>query len=97
MQRYVDIGVTEGAQLRVDGREIRVEGREGGHFLGPCLFDRVRADMTIYAEEIFGPVLLLVRAETFSEAIELIAPTLTATARPSSPTTVARRVPSSRK
>jgi malonate-semialdehyde dehydrogenase (acetylating)/methylmalonate-semialdehyde dehydrogenase len=72
VRRYVDIGVGEGAQLRVDGRAIRVEGREGGHFLGPCLFDGVAPGMTIYDEEIFGPVLLVVRTDTFSEAMDLV-------------------------
>jgi malonate-semialdehyde dehydrogenase (acetylating) / methylmalonate-semialdehyde dehydrogenase len=70
--RYVDVGVAEGAQLRVDGRGIDVEGRERGHFLGPCLFDGVQAGMTIYDEEIFGPVLLVVRVQSFPEAMELI-------------------------
>jgi len=70
--RYVDTGTIEGAQLRIDGRGIIVEGREGGHFLGPCLFDGVMAGMTIYDEEIFGPVLLIVRVKTFPEAMDLV-------------------------
>ena len=60
---YVDLGVEEGADLVVDGRALVVEGHENGFFLGPCLFDRVTPNMRIYQEEIFGPVLCLVRAE----------------------------------
>ena len=70
--RYVEAGVSEGAELIVDGRGITVPDHEGGHFLGPCLFDHVRPGMTIYDEEIFGPVLLIVRAERFSQAMSLI-------------------------
>jgi malonate-semialdehyde dehydrogenase (acetylating)/methylmalonate-semialdehyde dehydrogenase len=69
---YVDAGVEEGAELLADGRELVVEGHEGGHFLGPCLFDRVEPRMKVYDEEIFGPVLVLVRAETYQDAIELL-------------------------
>ena len=69
---YVDTGVAEGAELLADGRDVAVDGRPGGHFLGPCLFDRVRPGMTIYDEEIFGPVLLVVRAETYAEALDLV-------------------------
>ena len=69
---YVDTGVRQGAELIVDGRSIRVPGHGAGHFIGPCLFDRVRPGMTIYDEEIFGPVLLVVRAESYAEAIELV-------------------------
>jgi malonate-semialdehyde dehydrogenase (acetylating)/methylmalonate-semialdehyde dehydrogenase len=68
----VDTGVEEGAELIADGRDVHVVDREGGHFLGPCLFDRVRPGMTIYDEEIFGPVLLVVRVGTFAEAVELV-------------------------
>jgi len=70
--RYVESGLAEGAHLRVDGRGVRVEGYERGHFLGPCLFDEVKPGMTVYDEEIFGPVLLLVRVNSFLEAMELI-------------------------
>jgi malonate-semialdehyde dehydrogenase (acetylating)/methylmalonate-semialdehyde dehydrogenase len=69
---YVDRGVAAGASLVVDGRDLVVEGREGGFFLGPCLFDRVTTDMDIYTDEIFGPVLVVLRAETFDEAIAVI-------------------------
>jgi malonate-semialdehyde dehydrogenase (acetylating) / methylmalonate-semialdehyde dehydrogenase len=69
---YVDAGVAEGADLRVDGRGIRVPGHEGGFFLGPCLFDRVEPNMSIYRDEIFGPVLSVVRVDHFEDAIRMI-------------------------
>ncbi len=69
---YIDKGVAEGAELVVDGRGFRLQGFEGGYFVGGTLFDRVRPDMTIYREEIFGPVLSVVRAASFDEAAGLI-------------------------
>jgi malonate-semialdehyde dehydrogenase (acetylating)/methylmalonate-semialdehyde dehydrogenase len=69
---YIRTGLVEGAELVVDGRDFRVAGRENGFFLGPCLFDKVTAAMRIYREEIFGPVLSVVRADTFAEALALI-------------------------
>ena len=69
---YVDTGVAEGATLVVDGRGLAVPGREGGFFLGGCLFDDVKPDMRIYREEIFGPVLSVVRVANFEEALALI-------------------------
>ena len=69
---YVDLGVDEGAELVADGRGLVVPGFEDGFFLGPCLFDRVTADMRIYQEEIFGPVLCVVRAESEEQAMRLI-------------------------
>jgi malonate-semialdehyde dehydrogenase (acetylating)/methylmalonate-semialdehyde dehydrogenase len=69
---YVASGVGEGATLLADGRDLVVEGREGGHFLGPTLFDDVRPGMRIYDEEIFGPVLVVVRAATYPEALALV-------------------------
>ena len=69
---YVDQGVAEGAQLVVDGRGISVNGYENGYFLGPCLFDQVKPGMVIYQEEIFGPVLGVVRVQTLQEAMDLI-------------------------
>ncbi len=69
---YIDAGVAEGAQLVVDGRDVAVAGREGGHFVGPTLFDDVKPGMTIYDEEIFGPVLVVVRAASYPEAIALV-------------------------
>ena len=69
---YVDAGVAEGAQLVVDGRDVKIAGGENGYFLGGCLFDRVRSDMKIYREEIFGPVLSVVRAADYEEAVKLV-------------------------
>jgi malonate-semialdehyde dehydrogenase (acetylating)/methylmalonate-semialdehyde dehydrogenase len=68
---YVDLGVAEGASLVVDGRDLRVPGHDKGFFLGGCLFDHVKPQMRIYREEIFGPVLSVVRAESFDEAVRL--------------------------
>ena len=69
---YVDLGVAEGAQLVVDGRGHRVQGHDGGYFLGPCLFDRVSPAMRIYREEIFGPVLCVVRVPDLASATALV-------------------------
>jgi malonate-semialdehyde dehydrogenase (acetylating)/methylmalonate-semialdehyde dehydrogenase len=69
---YVDLGIGEGAELVVDGRGLKVAGRENGFFLGGCLFDRVRPGMRIYDEEIFGPVLSVVRVPDFAAAVELV-------------------------
>ena len=69
---YVDKGVAEGATLVADGRAIAVAGRPNGFFLGPCLFDHVQPSMTIYKDEIFGPVLSMTRVATYDEAIALV-------------------------
>ncbi len=69
---YVDIGVKEGAKLIVDGRNFKIQGYEKGFYIGGCLFDYVTKDMRIYKEEIFGPVLSVVRAKNFDEALELV-------------------------
>jgi malonate-semialdehyde dehydrogenase (acetylating)/methylmalonate-semialdehyde dehydrogenase len=69
---YVGIGVEEGANLVVDGRDFKVAGHEDGFFMGGCLFDNVKPGMRIYEEEIFGPVLSVVRAESYEEAVTLI-------------------------
>lgn len=69
---YIDTGVREGAQLVTDGRTLKLPGHEGGFFLGGTLFDHVRPDMTIYKEEIFGPVLSCVRVRDLDEAIRLV-------------------------
>lgn len=69
---YVNTGVNEGAHLVLDGRGLKVAGHEKGFYIGPCLFDHVKPDMTIYKEEIFGPVLSIVRVNTFDEAVSLI-------------------------
>ncbi|WP_035830441.1 CoA-acylating methylmalonate-semialdehyde dehydrogenase [Kaistia adipata] len=69
---YIDKGVAEGAKLVVDGRGFKLQGYENGYFVGGTLFDHVKKDMTIYREEIFGPVLAVLRAGSYSEALELI-------------------------
>ena len=69
---YIDTGVKEGAELVVDGRGIKLQGYENGYFVGPTLFDRVKEDMKIYKEEIFGPVLSMVRARDYDHAARLI-------------------------
>jgi malonate-semialdehyde dehydrogenase (acetylating)/methylmalonate-semialdehyde dehydrogenase len=68
---YIDIGVEEGATLAVDGRGFKLQGYENGFYLGGTLFDHVTKDMRIYKEEIFGPVLSVVRAKTYGEALAL--------------------------
>ena len=67
----MEAGVKEGAKLVVDGRGVKVSGHEKGFFLGGCLFDGVTESMRIYKEEIFGPVLCVVRAKDFEEALRL--------------------------
>ncbi|MFB2538738.1 MULTISPECIES: CoA-acylating methylmalonate-semialdehyde dehydrogenase [unclassified Acinetobacter] len=69
---YVEQGIKEGATLVVDGRDLVVEGHENGYFLGPCLFDNVKTGMVIYQEEIFGPVLGIVRVKSLQEAMDMI-------------------------
>ena len=69
---YVDKGVAEGATLVVDGRDHVVDGHEQGYFIGGCLFDNVSADMVVYQEEIFGPVLCVVRVPDYASAVKLI-------------------------
>jgi malonate-semialdehyde dehydrogenase (acetylating)/methylmalonate-semialdehyde dehydrogenase len=71
VSRYVDLGVAEGAELVVDGRNVRLQGYENGFFLGGSLFDRVQPHMQIYREEIFGPALCMVRAETYEAALTM--------------------------
>lgn len=68
---YIDLGVKEGAKLAVDGRGFRMQGYENGYFLGGSLFDDVKPEMRIYKEEIFGPVLSVVRAKTYDEGLSL--------------------------
>jgi malonate-semialdehyde dehydrogenase (acetylating) / methylmalonate-semialdehyde dehydrogenase len=72
VQSYIDKGVAEGAKLLLDGRGLRVPGAEAGYFLGPTLFDEVRTEHAIYREEIFGPVLCIIRASSLAAAVELI-------------------------
>jgi len=69
---YVDRGAQAGATLVVDGRGLTVDGHEDGFFVGPTLFDRVTTDMDIYTDEIFGPVLVVLRAQTFDEALDIV-------------------------
>jgi malonate-semialdehyde dehydrogenase (acetylating)/methylmalonate-semialdehyde dehydrogenase len=69
---YINVGVEEGAHLLVDGRDFVVAGNEQGYFVGPTLFDYVKKGMRIYQEEIFGPVLAIVRVDTFEQALSLV-------------------------
>ena len=69
---YVDLGVEEGAKLVVDGREVAREGIANGYYFGGCLFDNVTTGMRIYKEEIFGPVLCVVRVPDFSTALDMV-------------------------
>ena len=69
---YVDLGVEEGAKLVLDGRDLKLQGYENGFYIGGCLFDHVTTDMRFYKEEIFGPVLSVVRVKTFEEATKMI-------------------------
>lgn len=68
---YVEVGINEGANLAVDGRDFKMQGYENGFYMGGCLFDNVTKDMRIYKEEIFGPVLSVVRAGDYEEALAL--------------------------
>lgn len=72
VKEYVDLGVNEGAKLVIDGRGYQHAGHEKGFFLAPCLFDHVTANMRIYREEIFGPVLAIVRTDNFEQALQLV-------------------------
>jgi malonate-semialdehyde dehydrogenase (acetylating)/methylmalonate-semialdehyde dehydrogenase len=69
----IESGVNEGAKLVLDGRDVRVEGHEDGFYLGPTLFDEVTTEMAIYQQEVFGPVLIVLRVSDIDEAIEMIA------------------------
>src|SRR5210317_1340668 len=72
VKSYVDLGVKEGAKLVVDGRNLKLQGYENGFYIGGWLFDHVDKDMRIYKEEIFGPVLSVVRVKDFESAVKLI-------------------------
>jgi malonate-semialdehyde dehydrogenase (acetylating)/methylmalonate-semialdehyde dehydrogenase len=72
VKSYLDRGVAEGARLVEDGRTLKIAGHEEGFFLGPCLFDHVTPGMTVYQDEIFGPVLGVVRVGTYNEALALV-------------------------
>jgi malonate-semialdehyde dehydrogenase (acetylating)/methylmalonate-semialdehyde dehydrogenase len=69
---YIDAGVEEGAKLVVDGRDFKLQGYENGNFIGGSIFDHVTPDMKIYKEEIFGPVLSIVRADNYEDALALV-------------------------
>src|SRR3981189_2147331 len=71
VKNYVDLGLKEGAKLKVDGRGFKLQGYESGFFMGGCLFAEGTPDMRIYKEEIFGPVLSVVRAKNYEEALRL--------------------------
>ncbi|WP_421860874.1 CoA-acylating methylmalonate-semialdehyde dehydrogenase [Oceanicaulis sp.] len=71
VEGYIQMGVDEGAKLLIDGRNFKLQGHENGYFIGPSLFDHVTADMKTYHEEIFGPVLQIVRAKDLEEAAKL--------------------------
>jgi len=71
VKSYIDIGVSEGAKLVIDGRGFKLQGYENGFYMGGCLFDNVTPDMRIYKEEIFGPVLCVARADDFESALRL--------------------------
>ncbi len=72
IEDYISQGIEEGANLVLDGRINSIQGYEKGYFLGPSIFDNVTTDMTIYNEEIFGPVLSIIRANNYEEAIEIV-------------------------
>ncbi len=72
IERYIETGVKEGAKLLLDGRNYNIQGYEKGYFVGPTLFDEVKQNMEIYKDEIFGPVLSVVRVDNYNEAISLV-------------------------
>ncbi|MDH4144000.1 MAG: aldehyde dehydrogenase family protein, partial [Acidimicrobiia bacterium] len=72
VRSYIDLGESEGAELVVDGRQQGVDGHPDGFWLGPTLFDRVGTDMKLYQDEIFGPVLSVVRVDSFDEALSVV-------------------------
>jgi malonate-semialdehyde dehydrogenase (acetylating)/methylmalonate-semialdehyde dehydrogenase len=72
VRQYIDAGLREGAKLVIDGRRVEVQGHRDGFFLGPCLFEGLSPQMRIYKEEIFGPVLGIIRVRTLAQALELV-------------------------
>ena len=72
IEDYISIGLKEGANLKLDGRNCKIQGYENGYFVGPTLFDNVDEKMTIYKEEIFGPVLCVVRKDNYDQALKLV-------------------------
>ncbi len=72
IHNYIQQGLDDGASLVVDGRDLKIKGHEDGYFVGGCLFDNVTSNMSIYTDEIFGPVLVVVRAQDYEEGLNLI-------------------------
>ena len=72
VEQYINIGEKEGAKIVLDGRNCNIQGYENGYFVGPTIFDNVTRDMEIYKDEIFGPVLSVVRAKNYEEALSLV-------------------------
>jgi malonate-semialdehyde dehydrogenase (acetylating) / methylmalonate-semialdehyde dehydrogenase len=72
VRSLIDAGVEERAELVVDGRDLSVAGHEDGYFLGPCIFDNVTPEMSVYREEIFGPVMVILRVDTLTEALKMV-------------------------
>ena len=72
IENYISKGVEEGATLIEDGRNYKIQGYENGYFVGPTLFDNVTKNMSIYKDEIFGPVVCVVRAKNYDEALSLV-------------------------
>jgi malonate-semialdehyde dehydrogenase (acetylating)/methylmalonate-semialdehyde dehydrogenase len=72
VESYVQAGEEAGAKVVVDGREVQPDGGENGFWLGPTLLDQVSTDMSVYTDEIFGPVLSVLRVDTYEQALELI-------------------------
>ena len=72
IENYISSGISDGAKLILDGRNLKIQGYENGYFVGPTLFDEVTPEMTIYKEEIFGPVISVVRVKNYEEALKLV-------------------------
>ena len=72
VKNYIEVGIQEGAKLVLDGRDLKIQGYENGFFVGPTLFDNVTEKMKIYNEEIFGPVLSIVRVKNYEDALKLV-------------------------
>ena len=72
IENYINTGIDEGAKLVLDGRNTKIQGYDNGYFVGPTLFDNVTKEMKIYKEEIFGPVLSVIRASSYDEALNLV-------------------------
>ena len=97
VRNYVEVGIKEGATLAVDGRSFKMQGYENGFYMGGCLFDNVTKDMRIYKEEIFGPVLSVVRPKNTTRPWRSATTTNMAMGSPSSPATATPRTTSRQK